>query len=305
MHAAACGFVPIFSPRYNSRMADPLRIVVIARDDSPRVREAWDEVRAVLKRRKGIETIAVSSAADGDVPSPAEAELAVVIGGDGAILRACRAFGDRQIPILGVNAGRLGFLAELAPAEFRTSIRDIEARNYEIDRHLMFTCEHRRHTGEVVTHLGLNETAILSAGALRMIDLKLEIDGQEVTTYSSDGLIISTPVGSTAHSLSAGGPILRQDLQAFVVTPICPHTLTVRPLVDSADCTYRLTMPRPAEGVMLVIDGQIKTPFTADDAAIIRRADVMFQLARIPGRSYYGTLHRKLGWAGQPRYAQG
>jgi NAD+ kinase len=138
-----------------------------------------------------------------------------------------------------------------------------------------------------------------------MIDLKLEIDGEHVTTYSSDGLIISTPVGSTAHSLSAGGPILRQDLQAFVVTPICPHTLTVRPLVDSADCTYRLTMPTLAEGVTLVVDGQTRTPFETGDALEIRRADTTFQLARIQGHSYYGTLHRKLGWAGQPRYQPG
>ena len=283
-------------------MPDRLRLFVIARDDSPRVQEAWDEVRTVLKRRKGVEVLAVSSAGEAEEERPDDAELAVVIGGDGAILRACRAFGDRQIPILGVNAGRLGFLADLSPADFRANIRQIENRSYSIARHLMFNCEHHRAGGEVETHLGLNETAILSAGALQMIDVHLEIDGREVTTYSSDGLIVSTPVGSTAHSLSAGGPILRQDLEAFVVTPICPHTLTVRPLVDGADCTYRLTMPRPAEGVMLVIDGQIKTPFTAEDAAIVRRADVTFQLARIPGHSYYGTLHRKLGWAGQPRY---
>ncbi|MCA9052401.1 MAG: NAD(+)/NADH kinase [Planctomycetaceae bacterium] len=283
-------------------MPDPLQLFVIARDDSPRVQEAWDEVRSVLKRRKGVEVLAVSSAGDAEEERPDGAELAVVIGGDGAILRACRAFGDRQIPILGVNAGRLGFLADLSPADFRANIRQIESRNYSIARHLMFACEHHRTDGEVETHLGLNEAAILSAGALQMIDVHLEIDGREVTTYSSDGLIVSTPVGSTAHSLSAGGPILRQDLQAFVVTPICPHTLTVRPLVDGADCVYRLTVPRAADGVMLVIDGQIKTPFGSHDAAIVRRADVAFQLARIPGHSYYGTLHRKLGWAGQPRY---
>ncbi|MFV0442379.1 MAG: NAD(+)/NADH kinase [Planctomycetaceae bacterium] len=286
-------------------MSDPLRIVVIARDESPRVQEAWTEVRRVLQRRTKIEILSVCSADEADALPTEAAELAVVIGGDGAILRACRAFGDRQIPILGVNAGRLGFLAELSPDEFAGSIKAIESRDFQVTRHLMFTCEHERSDGSTESHLGLNETAILSAGALQMIDLRLEIDGREVTTYSADGLIVSTPVGSTAHSLSAGGPILRQDLQAFVVTSICPHTLTVRPLVDSADCVYRVTMPRAAEGVMLVVDGQIKTPFAAGEAAIIRRADVTFQLARIPGLSFYGTLHRKLGWHGQPRYQQG
>lgn len=285
-------------------MSDPLRLFVIARDDSPRVREAWDEVRSVLKRRKRLEVLAVCTTGDVTAERPAEADLAVVIGGDGAILRACRAFGARQMPILGVNAGRLGFLAELSPTDFRACIRQIEACEYSISHHLMFNCEHQHAGGAKTSHLGLNETAILSAGALRMIDLQLQIDAADVTTYSADGLIISTPVGSTAHSLSAGGPILRQDLQAFVVTPICPHTLTVRPLVDSADCVYRVTMPSAIDGVTLVIDGQIKTPFRHGDAAVIRRARATFQLARIEGHSYYGTLHRKLGWAGQPRYQQ-
>jgi NAD+ kinase len=285
-------------------MSDPLRLFVIARDDSARVREAWDEVRSVVKRRKGIEVLAVCTAGDVEAERPRDADIAVVIGGDGAILRACRAFGHKQMPILGVNAGRLGFLADLSPEDFRANIKHIESREFEVTRHLMFTCEHHRGSGLIDSHLGLNEAAVLSAGALRMIDLQLEIDGAEVTTYSADGLIISTPVGSTAHSLSAGGPILRQDLQAFVVTPICPHTLTVRPLVDSADCVYRLTMPTVAEGVTLVIDGQTKTPFLNGDAVVIRRAKATFQLARIPGHSYYGTLHRKLGWAGQPRYQQ-
>jgi NAD+ kinase len=168
--------------------------------------------------------------------------------------------------------------------------------------HLMFVCEHVCGDGSVERYLGLNEAALMSAGALRMVDVDLSVDGRPVTTYSGDGLIISTPVGSTAHSLSAGGPILRQDLQAFVVTPICPHTLTVRPLVDSADCSYRVTAPNAPDGVTLVIDGQIKVPFGPQDAATIRRAPVSFQLARLAGHSFYGTLHRKLGWAGQPRY---
>lgn len=285
-------------------MADPLRMLVLARDSSPRVQDAWNELRGILQRRRKIELVGVARADETDFELPPEAELAVVIGGDGAILRACRLLGRRQIPILGVNVGRLGFLAELSPQEFRQQIRTIETRGYTVARHLMFECEHRRGRQRVERHLGLNEAALLSAGALRMVEIHLEIDDAEVTTYSGDGLIISTPVGSTAHSLSAGGPILRQDLQAFVVTPICPHTLTVRPLVDGAECVYRLTAPTAPPGVMLVIDGQIKTPFLAGDSVTIRRADVEFQLARLPGHSFYGTLHRKLGWAGQPRYQQ-
>ena len=171
----------------------------------------------------------------------------------------------------------------------------------------MFECELRSGASGAPPQqfLGLNEIVISSAAALQMIDVHLKINGEAVTTYSGDGLIVSTPVGSTAHSLSAGGPILRQDLQAFVITPICPHTLTNRPLVDSADCVYELSLPEIPDGVTLVIDGQIKLPLQSRDVVTIRRAAVSFQMARLPGHSYYGTLHKKLGWGGQPRYWQG
>jgi len=136
-----------------------------------------------------------------------------------------------------------------------------------------------------------------------MIDVCLAINGEPVTTYSGDGLIVSTPVGSTAHNLSAGGPILRQDLQAFVITPICPHTLTNRPLVDSAESAFTLTAPEAPAGTTLVIDGQIKVPFAPGDRIDIRQASVRFQTVKLPGSSYYATLHRKLGWGGHPNYA--
>jgi NAD+ kinase len=218
------------------------------------------------------------------------------------MLRACRQLGTTQLPILGVNLGRLGFLTDLSPQEFKDRIGCIENREYHVVHHLMFECEHQRADGARERMLGLNEVAILSGASLSMIDVELAIDGERVTTYSGDGLIISTPVGSTAHSLSAGGPILRQDLQAFVITPVNPHTLTNRPLVDDARCTYTMRVTRGWEGVTLVVDGQIKQPLQSDDVVTVRKADVTFQLARIPGHSYYRTLHRKLGWGGQPRY---
>ena len=166
----------------------------------------------------------------------------------------------------------------------------------------MLECTHLKVDGTTSTYLGLNETALLSGASLSLVDIELSIDGQPVTTFSGDGLIVSTPVGSTAHNLSAGGPILRQDLRAFVITPICPHTLTVRPIVDRADATYELTSPGVPDGVMLVIDGQIRVPFETGDRVIIRQAEVSFQLVRIQGHNFYQTLHRKLGWDGQPRY---
>ncbi len=258
-------------------------------------------MESFLRRRKTVEIAEVIIGEEIEPPTQ-DADLAIVLGGDGAILRACRGFGARQMPIVGINLGRLGFLADLSPDEFRQQIHRLELHDYQVVHHLMLECEHRRADGSSRTYLGLNEAAVHAGGSLSMIDVELSIGGVHVTTYSADGLIISTPVGSTAHSLSAGGPILQQDLQAFVVTPISPHTLSNRPLVDRADLEYRLTLPRVPEGVMLTIDGQIREPLHLGDEIIVRRAAVSFQLARLTGHSYYKTLNQKLGWGGQPRY---
>ncbi|MCH9654483.1 MAG: NAD(+)/NADH kinase, partial [Planctomycetes bacterium] len=235
-------------------------------------------------------------------PTDSEADLVVVLGGDGAILRACRQMGLKQLPMIGINLGRLGFLADLTPEGFCKNFALILDRKYRIVEHLMFECKHFLSDGTSKSYLGLNEVVISSAGAMSMIDVELAIDNELVTTYSGDGLIISTPVGSTAHSLSAGGPILKQDLQAFVITPICPHTPSNRPLVDKADGLYSLTAANVPDGAMLVIDGQIKVPYSSGDRLEITKASVTFKLARIPGFNYYSRLNRKLGWGGQPKY---
>ncbi len=283
--------------------ADPLRLLILARDERSRVQSAFREICDFLGSRPQVEIVGQLTTEDADQFN-SQADLALVLGGDGAILRTCRLFGERQIPILGVNLGRLGFLADLSPEEFRERIGDLEQRRYSVVPHLMLECIHRQAGGIEHRYLGLNETAILSGGSLALFDVKLSIDGRYVTTFSGDGLIVSTPVGSTAHNLSAGGPILRQDLNAFVVTPICPHTLTVRPIVDRADAEYVLESEFIPEGVMLVVDGQIKVPFASGDSVVVRRADTTFQLVRLPGHNFYQTLHRKLGWHGQPRYQQ-
>ncbi|MEM9701427.1 MAG: NAD(+)/NADH kinase [Planctomycetota bacterium] len=289
--------------------ADPLRLVVLARDDSDRVRDAWREVQQFLERRSDVQLLAAGL--DDDLSeTPTGAELAVVLGGDGAILRACRMFGVQQVPLLGVNLGRLGFLADLAPEEFFDRFDELVARNYEIREHLMFRVRLRRGENYIDAEgrptddpgfLGLNELAV-SSRTLHMIEVRLEIDGVPVTTYNGDGLIVSTPVGSTAHNLSAGGPILRQDLRAFVVTPICPHTLSVRPLVDVADATYMLTLQNECDGATATIDGRTRLAMTCGDVLELTAAETTCPLVKLPGSSFYAALHNKLGWGGQPRY---
>ena len=281
----------------------PLRLIVLARDQSRRVQNAWSDLASFLSRQPQTEVIAAAVTEDLQLDG-LDADLVVVLGGDGAILRACRQLGKRQLPLLGINLGRLGFLADLSPQEFRSHFAQIQARQYTVLEHLMFECRIRHVDGQVDSYLGLNETAVRAADSLRMLDIQLAIDDEPVTTYSCDGLILSTPVGSTAHNLSAGGPILQQELQAFVITPICPHTLTNRPVVDHADRVYTLTVPNSPEGATIVIDGQIKQPLIKGDVIEVRKAIVTFNLAKVPGTSYYTTLHRKLGWGGQPKYRQ-
>jgi NAD+ kinase len=272
-------------------MSDKLRLLVI-RSRKSRVDAAWETINQFLCSCEQPVDIVHVHETDDALPEDIEADLAI---------RGCRKLKRNQIPIVGVNFGRLGFLADLSPEAFQENFGRFCEGRFSIVEHLMFECTHRTEDGQAETFIGVNEVAVSSAGALAMLDVGLDIDNESVTTFSCDGLITSTPVGSTAHSLSAGGPILRQELQAFVVTPICPHALTNRPIVDSADRVYTMTVPDAPEGVMVVIDGQIKRSVAAGDSIEVKRLPETFKLARLKGHSYYTTLHRKLGWGGQLR----
>lgn len=282
-------------------MPNPLRLALLARDQTDTIQSVCGELLDFLNSQPETEVLCSEVVEDFDATS-INPDIVVVVGGDGAILRACRQLGRRQAPILGVNMGRLGFLADLSPAEFRAAYPNVQSGRCETVEHLMFECTHETVDGASTEFLGLNEAAISAGSTLQMVEVRLDIDGEEVATYSCDGLILSTPVGSTAHSLSAGGPAIRQDLPVFVVTPICPHTLSNRPLVDHADRTYVLTLPDARSEVVLVIDGQVRQAFGVGDRVTIRKADVTFKLVKTQGHSYYKVLHDKLGWRGQPTY---
>ena len=231
----------------------------------------------------------------------AAADIAFVFGGDGAILRAARQMGYRQVPVLGINLGRLGFLADIHPPEFEQALERILRGDYRVTRHLMYECVVEQPTGKR-TFLGLNEVAIHTLPPFHMLDLELELDGVAVARFGGDGLILSTPIGSTAHNLSAGGPILTQEMSAFVITPICPHTLTYRPLVESADREYRIRIGSGSEPAMAILDGQETVTISPADRIVVRKAAVQFQLVKVPGQSYYQTLRDKLRWASPPKY---
>jgi len=231
--------------------------------------------------------------------SKLDADVAVVLGGDGSILRAAHQMGPRQVPVLAVNLGRLGFLADLSPDELAGALSDFAQGKLQVVEHLMFDCRVLTH-GQLKSHkLGLNEAAVIGGAPFSILNIDLYVDSELVTTYSCDGLILATPVGSTAHSLSAGGPILRKNMQAFVISPISPHTLTNRPVVDTADHVYELVVPKPTPSTTLVVDGSEVCTLSAEDRVRVLRAEPRFKLVSVLGHSYYRTLREKLGWGGR------
>jgi NAD+ kinase len=274
-----------------------MRFFVLGNADKPNVRQEAQDLLPFLTQHGEVVVFDLEQRQE---LSECCADIALVLGGDGAILRAARQMGRRQVPVLGVNLGKLGFLADLSPGEVRSAVPQIVAGNFRTTTHLMFECEAETPAGRRC-FLGLNEVVVQAGPPFHMLDLELDIDGEAASSFRGDGLIVSTPVGSTAHSLSAGGPILGQELRAFVITPICPHSLTSRTVVDSAEKTYTIVVRRATNG-FLVVDGQDVVPIPAGAKVTVRQAPVSFQLVKVAGRSYYRTLHDKLNWGTAPNY---
>lgn len=272
------------------------KILLLGAADRPHVLEGAREFRPLIDEHFDV---VVSDFEGKHDLTCVEADLAMVLGGDGSILRAARQMGDCQVPVLGVNMGKLGFLADVATEQLPAVLPQVAAGQCRVVSHLMFRASVLRN-GEVLAQtLGLNETAVLGGPPYSMLSIDLYVDAQPATTYSCDGLIISTPVGSTAHSLSAGGPILRKSLPAFVISAISPHTLTVRPVVDSDEHVYEMAVSNPGEATSAVVDGRVLASLQAEDRVRVERATPRFQLIEVPGHNYYRTLHEKLGWGGQ------
>lgn len=271
------------------------RVIGLGHVSRSRMEETWKEIAPVIEEYADI--VHVDFGGEDDL-SKHDADMAIVLGGDGSILRVARRMSMRQLPVLGVNLGKLGFLADLLPARFMEVFPAVCSGRCQVINHLMFECKVLRDGETVCEVLGLNETSILGGPPFSIMNVDVYVDGEFATTYSCDGLIVSTPVGSTAHSLSAGGPIVRKSLQAFVISPISPHTLTVRPVVDTADRVFQISVREPNEATSVVVDGQGVHRVREGDRIVIQRAKPQFQLIQAEGDGYYQTLREKLHWGG-------
>jgi NAD+ kinase len=277
------------------------RVVVLSSGARADIAAAVQEYTPVIAQYADIvhtDLAAATSLAD------VSADWAIVFGGDGSILRAARQMGNRQIPVIGVNLGKLGFLADLTPQELPHVLAELSAGRCGVIEHLMFECRLTRDGQTLCERLSLNEVAVVAGPPFAILTVDLYVDADLATSYSCDGLILSTPVGSTAHSLSAGGPILRKDLQAVVISPISPHTLTNRPVIDSADRVYTLAVPNPGPGTSLVVDGELVAQLGLHDRVQVSRAVETFKMLDAPGHGYYRTLREKLGWGGDLAYRE-
>lgn len=231
---------------------------------------------------------------DGTLAS--HADLIIVLGGDGTLIHGARLLKGRAVPILGVNLGSLGFMTEIPKQDFFVTLEDVLAGQFRTESRLKLTCKLWRDGQTIADEEVLNDVVINKGALARIADHEMSIDGQYVTTYKSDGVIVSTPTGSTAYSLSAGGPIVHPMVDGMVVTPICSHALTQRPIVVPSDRTIHIDLKSEVEDVYLTIDGKAGYALKPQDRIEVGRSPNRVLLVRNPRMGYFAILRQKLRW---------
>ncbi len=272
----------------------------------PNHREAWataGDLAAWLKKRN-INLIGNSygEAKNGCIETveteefQSQSDLIVVLGGDGTMISTARLTGDREVLVLGINYGSLGYLTDFRIEEMFPALEMILAGEYEIDRRVMLDVEHFRADKKLAEGRVLNDVVVNKSALARIIEIEVNLSNLYVNSFRADGLIVATPTGSTAYNLSAGGPILYPSMNAVVLTPICPFTLTNRPIVVPDEDEIEIRLKNHIEGVVLTLDGQIGFPIKVSDKVLIRKSATTFNLVQPPNRNYFDVLRNKLKW---------
>jgi len=280
------------------------RVGIVAKVDRPEAREIvprlveWltDRGKQVLLEKETAELIANPKTAVRKSDLPAQADLLVVLGGDGTLLSMARLVGDLGVPILGVNLGGLGFLTATTEAELFPTLDALFRGEMMVEDRMMLAAQVFRQDERLTEYVALNDVVITKSAMSRIITLAVSVEGQYATGYRADGLIVSTPTGSTAYSLSAGGPIVFPTMEAVVLTPICSHTLTNRPIVLPANLRIEITLLTEQQEVMLTLDGQVGIALKERDIVQVRQASPRIRLVRDPRRHFFSVLRTKLKW---------
>ena len=273
-------------------------VAIVVKPNNAEAQMTADELSGWLKARN-VELIGEPVCANKDLDASAidlDADLIVVLGGDGTMIATARMIADREVLVLGINYGSLGYLTDFRIEEMHSALETIFQGDYEVDRREMLDVEHRR--GDQVIAIGrvLNDVVINKAALARIIEIEVRLNDLFVNSFRADGLIVATPTGSTAYNLSAGGPIVYPSMNAVVLTPICPFTLTNRPIVVPDHASIELKLLNENEGVVLTLDGQTGFPMLGNDTVVIRKSATTFNLVQPPNRNYFDVLRNKLKW---------
>lgn len=278
------------------------RVGVYAKRSNPAAIKLAGEVQVWLQER-GVEVLLEKTVAERlDLPGypegsiPPLASLIVVLGGDGTLISVARKVGDLPVPILGVNLGSLGFLTEITLDELYPALEQVLNGKFAVSRRMMLDAVVRRGQSEVARFHVLNDIVINKGALARIIDMEASVDGTYLTTYKADGLIIATPTGSTAYNLAAGGPIVDPGLNCLLLSPICPHTLTNRPIIVADESIVRIEVKFQNEEVAITADGQLGMPLQGGDIVEIRKARTGTLLVKSPTKDYFEVLRTKLRW---------
>ena len=282
-----------------------MKVGILARIDKPQAADLAASLRDALSSR-GAQVLLERRTAGllGEAAGYTEEELSrncdlvVALGGDGTILRALHRMGGKIPPIFGINLGSLGFLTGVSSEEWSDAVESIAAGNYRLSARSLLRVELERDGRVAETFLGLNDAVVSRGHHSQLIKIEVRVDGEELCVYNADGLIVATPTGSTAYSMSAGGPLLLPDSASLVLTPICPHVLTNRSAVVPDSARLELRLVGDAPGVTVNVDGQEIRELGPRDVLRISRAEEKLQLATLPGLTFSEVLREKLKWSG-------
>jgi NAD+ kinase len=273
------------------------RVLILVNAEKSEAAEAAQALCPWLGKRAQVETQSL-----GDAPLRIEPHLVVVLGGDGSILKAARMLDGREVPVLGINMGKLGYLAEFTAAEFCDKFDLVIEGRTPVARRMMMAVRVERAGEKTLETLALNDAVLAGGDRHRMIAVAAFVDGEPITTYYGDGVLVATPTGSTAYCLAAGGPLLMPGLDAMALVPVCPHSLTHRPIVLRADREIVLESCGLQREAVCIVDGQERVRLARGDRVRVRRADPAFLLVQNPDRRPFETLREKLSWGQAPRY---